>query len=303
MGSNVEQTTPEEEQGSNPRNRDLQGVHPRVGHEVGRAEDQRLQAGRGGGDRVQPGKASSVPDLESRQSREKILAALELIAVIGGTAAGFLAVLGVTGLRPFSVGLLVVAALALPLLWFFTDLSNSKVFNVSILTVLTLVLAGAGVYVGLLHENHSDSQSPRFPAVSFDDPEQANVPWCNVYDLTTSGAIPNGYKLAVFAAGTGQNYNVGEGYIWAGNATPVEGGRNQWITPLVYIGPPSSAHKVYRGFRGVMVAVILSNQSSSILSATIGQEAGSEAPAYKTLPPGTVRATEYVRRNGVISGC
>ena len=232
MGSNVGQTTPKEEQGSNPRNRDL----------------------------------------ECQKSREKILAVLGLIAVIGGTAAGYLAALGVTGLKPVSISLLIVAALALPLLWLFTDLSNSKVFNVSILTVLTLILVGVGVYVGFLSESHLNSKVPRFPTVRFDYREQAIVPWCSAFDLTTSGRIPNGYKLSVFAAGTGPNWNVGEGYMWIGNATPIEGRLNQWITPFVYIGPPSSDHKVNRGFRGVVVAVILSDQSSSILSVTVGQK-------------------------------
>lgn len=231
MGSNVEQATPEEEQGSNPRNRDLEG----------------------------------------QKSREKILAVLGLIAVIGGTAAGYLAALGVTGLKSVSISLLIVAALALPLLWLFTDLSNSKVFDASILTVLTLILVGVGVYVGFSPENHLNSRNPSFPAVRFDYPEQATVPWCSAFDLSTSGRIPNGYKLTVFAAGTGPNWNVSDGYMWIGNATPIEGRRNQWISPFVYIGPPSSDHIVNRGFRGVVVAVILSDQSSSILSATVGQ--------------------------------
>lgn len=265
MGINVEQTIPEEEQGSNPRSRDPEG----------------------------------------QQSRGKILAVLELIAVIGGTAAGYLAALGVTGLRPVSISLLIVAALALPLLWLFTDLSSSKVFNVGILTVLTLILAGAGVYVGFSPEKHSNSNIPSFPTVRFDDKPQATVPWCSTFDLTTSGAIPSGYKLAVFAAGTGPDWNVSKGYMWIGNAAPIPGRPNQWMSPFVYIGPPRSGHKVNRGFRGVVAAVILSDQSSGILSATVGQKTMSGAPTwdYKKLPTGAARATEYVVRNGVIPEC
>jgi hypothetical protein len=77
------------------------------------------------------------------------------------------------------------------------------------------------------------------------------------------------------------------------------------MTPFVYIGPPTTDHKVNRGFRGVVTAAILSNQTYSLLSETVGQTTKSGAPSweYKKLPAGATKAIEYVTRNSDISGC
>jgi hypothetical protein len=173
MGSNVEQATPEQERSSEPRNRDPEGW----------------------------------------QGRLNILAVLALIAATGSLVADYMNPLGLTGLKSVSISLLVLAAIALPLLWFFTGVRNSKAFNASTLTVLALIFAGIGAYIAVLPENHSN---PNFPAVRFDNLGPAVVPWCGTFDLTTSGAIPNGYKLGIFAAGSGPGWGVGQGYLWIG---------------------------------------------------------------------------------------
>lgn len=207
------------------------------------------------------------------------------------------------------MGLFFLAAAALPSLWFFANLGSSKKFHISVLTVLTLVLACIGAYVGFSPKIRSNPKAPpmtshaipRLPAVNFDDPEAVAVSWCKTYNLTTTGTIPDGYTLAIFAAGTGPSWDVSDGYTWIGNAAPVDGQHNQWVTPLTYIGPKTANS----GFLGVVVAEILPAQVSGILSAISPRYAQSGAPAWgvEKLPTDVPAATERIIRNGETSGC
>jgi hypothetical protein len=210
------------------------------------------------------------------------------------------------------------AAILLALAMIFTGITKTKWFHLAASWTLSAALLASGIYVAAKSKQAGTHQHPASgarvqtpPTLDFVLTSPATVPWCDYFKLTTTGTVPDGYKILVFDASTDVNYNVTSPYSYDAVAQPVPRVPDEWEAGPVYVSSQyvhnGQGQNVIRNGRpvsnsGYTVAIFALLVPASDMQ--LLDNVTAEAWGLKSLPPNRlVTAKLNVIRNGDVKAC
>jgi hypothetical protein len=238
-----------------------------------------------------------------------MFAVISLLVALAATIAAFVVI---DNTRHLFGAVLVLAGAALGIIWKFTTVSELPHYRSGIIALFVITLVGSGLYffatsnkpsISLTRAAGSDQVKPP-PNLSFVLDTPAKVAWCQTYQITVTGHIPTGYSIVIFDSATDLNYNFSGPYNYDGTVSPVPRVAGEFTSKYIFIGDRYAIRNgksvSNTGFRAVVIALLVPNQSVNVLSQVVAAPTGW---GLRQLPSNLNRTVLDVERNSNAAHC